>query len=209
VLERDLHAFDELHALIPKEGAVVRAGALANLCAMAMRLAALVRISAPDIIISNQQSELKHWLELLDPEVRMPREEAPECEDARAFLGIVLNCITFGRKRLGLGREYNACEEARRFLANVDSAPALDARDSTYAMNPARSFWLSSRIALPHQTAVTVGHSGGPLTYARGGERIEAVLLRNAASELTEDQALVSFVWLDANDGPWDPPPAP
>lgn len=221
--------FGELAATAP---AVVRAGALAALRRVAPRLASLVAIDAPGVILDGQRVIVARLLAELDP--RAPREHEPtppvgvtgdaagnDVVDLHAWLDRMLAAAVVDAPSVGLGEAFGARPEAVAFQAGGNGAArAVSVRIwpglATLAVNPDLAFWASPAIALPHRIevptvppALVAAEASGPITYAIAGDAVGEALVPALAERvrgLAKDRALLSFVWLATDSaGPWRP----
>ena len=195
----------------------------------APRLARLVELDAPMIILDRERETCARLLDEIDPKAR--REAAPvpevgtvedagglEVVDLTLWLDRMLAAAQVDAPNVGLGDAYGDRPEAQAFAAGsakincVRVWPGL----STLAVRPDLAFWASSAIALPRRVevplsppALVAAEASGPITYAFAGDVPGPGLLQALADrmrDLAPTRALLSFVWLaHANAGPWRP----
>ncbi len=183
----------ELAATAP---AVVRRDALLQLQRVAPRLARLIAVSAPEIILDRQRVVCAQHLAELDPATR--REQVPVPE-----IGTTLDAggVEVVHLRLWMDRMLAA--------AHADG-PDVGSGELDDAQRESAAFVLPRRFEVPGTPPrVMVAESSGPITWATAGDvpgEAVAPALAARVRGLGRDRALVSFVWM-ANDsaGPWRP----
>jgi hypothetical protein len=195
---------------------VVRAAMLVDVGRCSARRAALVRLSAPAVVIDGTTAALAEAVHGLDPALPydpapVPRVPETDLEDGRvrpnlhAWLELVLQHV----------REQGSIEvQGRLAEAPAEGAPdptmRPDIESTCFGMRPLRSWWLPRAITLPRQIdhgRTVAGFAGGPVTWATGDDPapsgVEAALAQRLAA-LGPDQALVSFLAMDTGvDVPW------
>lgn len=189
---------------------VVRPDALERVRTLVPRIAALIRIQAPAIVLAKQQSLLAAAIDALDPArpfVSAPPPDLVRDEDGQlllvAWIDTLLQAAVVLRADVGLGR-----------LDELPPAPprAVWPGPTTFAHAPDDATLDPVALRLPRTLTVhgrcVVAESSGPITAAARGETapsLDARLVR-LVHGLAPDEALVSFVWRTTEPaGPFSP----
>lgn len=192
--------FPALRALLPGVGSAVRTRPFGELCFDAGMPKRLVELRAPRELVEVEAASLRDLLLQSQPGADLPEPESHAPIDDADFVLMTIAWLCYGRDRVDQGKAFERSDTARRFLAHFERADAIGSA-TCYELNPLRSFWLNERVTLPRSLGVCVGVNGGPLSYAFAEDSLPAGYA--PARRLAADEALLSFVWLQAQANAW------
>lgn len=210
-----LSSVPELRGRLAAAPDVVRAAMLAEVGRHSARLAALVRLVAPSVVLGATRAVLAQAIDGLDPRNELSFEEpppVPETDDdgrispnVHAWLELVLE---HAREADSVQVTQHVAAEPAEVTPDKRMRPGIES--TCFGMRPLHAWWMPRAIRLPRQVdqgRIVAGFAGGPVSWGSGDDPapsgVETALARRL-SQLRADQALVSFLAMETGvDVPW------
>jgi len=206
----------ELQGRLAAAPDVVRAAVLTEVGQHSARLAALVRLVAPSVVLGATRAVLGQAIDALDPSHALSSEDPPPVPETDDGDGRVQpNVHAWLELVLEHAREADSVQVTQHLAAEPDDV-APDPRmrpgieNTCFGMRPLHAWWMPRAIRLPRQVdqgRIVAGFAGGPVSWASGDDPVPSGVethLSRRLSQLRADQALVSFLAMETGvDVPW------